>query len=54
VVFYKLDLSDEKSIRDIIDWIHIKLGEIDVIVNSAGIHEGFGIQASSEAAKEIF
>jgi NAD(P)-dependent dehydrogenase (short-subunit alcohol dehydrogenase family) len=35
--FYKLDLSDEKNVEDIIDKIKSEYGRLDALVNNAGI-----------------
>lgn len=39
VQFYKVDVRDEKAIKEVVARIHNDLGSIDTVVNSAGVVE---------------
>jgi 3-oxoacyl-[acyl-carrier protein] reductase len=45
---FKVDVSDKKSVRDLIEKIIEKYGKIDILVNNAGIFSSTPIESMSE------
>ena len=39
VQFYKVDVRDEKAIKDVVHKVNNDLGSVDIVVNSAGVVE---------------
>ncbi|EGR34095.1 short chain dehydrogenase reductase family protein, putative [Ichthyophthirius multifiliis] len=54
IIYQYLDVSDKTTIRNFVDWLEIKIGKVDFLINNAGIHEGFGVKADHLQAYEIF
>lgn len=55
VVMLRLDLRSQESITACIDEIHARTGQIDVLVNNAGVmHEGFAEETTIDQATELF
>ncbi|MFC2088033.1 SDR family oxidoreductase [Calditrichota bacterium] len=38
IIFHKLDVSDEDSIKDVNDFVNNKFGKLDILINNAGIY----------------
>lgn len=55
VVFYKMDITDENSIKGLADFIENKYGKLDILINNAGIfkdYEGGVLQGDINNIKE--
>jgi len=37
LTFHQLDINDDKSVDDLVQWVNTKYGKLDVLVNNAGI-----------------
>jgi NAD(P)-dependent dehydrogenase (short-subunit alcohol dehydrogenase family) len=46
--FVQLDVTDEKSVRQAAEWVEAEYGQLDVLINNAGIARGDGSGRPSE------
>lgn len=54
VVLVSLDVTDEENVRRAKEWVEIKYGKLDVLVNNAGIVSQKGLTATStEGVKKV-
>ncbi|CAN6446033.1 unnamed protein product [Victoria cruziana] len=37
VIFHTLDIGEERSVQDFVDWLKLHVGYVDILVNNAGI-----------------
>ncbi|CAN6446038.1 unnamed protein product [Victoria cruziana] len=37
VIFHTLDIGEEQSVQDFVDWLKLHVGYVDILVNNAGI-----------------
>ncbi|MBA2612813.1 MAG: SDR family oxidoreductase [Bacteroidetes bacterium] len=47
-----LEVTDEHQIRELVDWVNLTFGKLDVLINNAGINSGTRAKGDKELAQK--